>query len=248
MLRLSSLRRLCTAASTSLPDIKRAAQSAFTEALRGHKLEGLQVTDIDFFNYVQEAAHTYGYRAELIEGRVRLYGSAAPFHNRTIQRLGADLDKKYGDSWTILPEQTVYYDTANKWGHNLAGWKQPNNVLRRQTAVYTTEIPHWVCEVLLPGTKWQDVQPSDKPSKRKRVNRLGSKFLTAQKFGVAHYWLVEPDVGWILVFSHDAPGSVGLLHHSLTVESHEPSLHIPPFASVNLQRVFEHLHVKPHKL
>jgi Uma2 family endonuclease len=141
----------------------------------------------------------------------------------------------------------MYYDTANKWGHDLAGWKQPNNVLRRQTVVYTTEILHWVCEVLSPGTKWQDVQPSDKPSKRKRVDRLGSKFLTAQKLGVAHYWLVEPDVGQILVFAHDGPGSVGLLHHSLMVESHEPSLHIPPFASVNLQRVFEHLHVKPHK-
>jgi hypothetical protein len=121
MLRLSSLRQLCTAASTSLPDIKRAAQFAFTKALRGRKLEGLQVANIDFFNYVQEAAHTYGYRAELIEGRVRLYGSAMSFHNRTIQRLGADLDEKYGDSWTILLEQTVYYDIANKWGHDLAG-------------------------------------------------------------------------------------------------------------------------------
>jgi hypothetical protein len=40
---------------------------------------------------------------------------------------------------------------------------------------------------------------------------------------------------------------MGLLHHSLTVESHEPSLHILPFVSFNLQHVFEHLHVKPHK-
>ncbi len=64
---------------------------------------------------------------------------------------------------------------------------------------------------------------------------------------MAHYWLVEPDVGRILVFIHGALGSMGLLHHSLTVESHEPSLHILPFVSFNLQHVFEHLHVKPNK-
>lgn len=120
---------------------------------------------------------------EIVNGRLVTHPRPAPRHARAYSSIGGNLfdpfDRGRGGpgGWWILDEPELHID-----GHilvpDIAGWRRERMPRLPETAWFET-VPDWVCEILSPGTA--------------RLDRV-EKMPIYAAMGVAHAWLVDPDL------------------------------------------------------
>lgn len=153
---------------------------------------------------------------EIINGVLRTHPRPAPKHALAYSSLGIELGgpfqrgKNGPGGWWILDEPELH------WGSDvlvpdLAGWKRERMPNLPKTAWFELA-PDWICEILSPSTA--------------KIDRAEKLPLYAQH-GVAHCWLVDPDLKTLEIFEN-RDGKWLLL----TVLSNEASVSQPPFDAI----------------
>jgi Uma2 family endonuclease len=128
---------------------------------------------------------------EIVNGRVVTHPRPAPAHAMASSLLGADVATPFGrgrggpGGWLILDEPELHLG-----GHvlvpDLAGWRRERMPELPKTAWFELA-PDWICEVLSPSTA--------------RIDRIEKMPIYAAR-GVAHAWLVDPDLRTLEVFEN----------------------------------------------
>ncbi|MBX2812255.1 MAG: Uma2 family endonuclease, partial [Myxococcales bacterium] len=129
--------------------------------------------------------------AELIDGGLYLQPRSEVLHQTAASvltmLLGAppyQLRRGGPGGWWILPEVELHFR-----GHilvqDLAGWYREDLTADDTRAMFITETPRWVCEVLSLRTKGLD---------------RGRKMDLYRNWGVRHVWLVDPKRTSVEVF------------------------------------------------
>jgi Uma2 family endonuclease len=124
-------------------------------------------------------------RAEVIAGTLTMPPGPLPRHARAQRALGSLIGGPFDDDdgrggpggWWILIEVDVRLSPNDIVRPDLAGWRRermPTPWDERPIDV----VPDWVCEVVSPSNASQD--------------RVRKRELYA-RFGIAYYWLVDPD-------------------------------------------------------
>lgn len=156
---------------------------------------------------------------EIINGRLVTHPRPAPRHARSYSSLGMQIGGPYDfgrggpGGWWILDEPELHLG-----GHilvpDLAGWRRERMPRLPETAWFELA-PDWVCEILSPGTA--------------RVDRA-EKLPIYAGLGVAHAWLVDPDLR--LLESYQNQDGRWLLLGSFQDDAAVP---IAPFDAVTLE-------------
>lgn len=129
--------------------------------------------------------------AEIINGRLVTSPRPAPRHARASSLVGVELggpfDKGSGGpgGWWILDEPELHL-SSHVLVPDLAGWRR-ERMPSLPTTAWFEQAPDWVCEVLSPSTA--------------RVDRVEKLPLYAAA-GVAHAWLIDPDLRTLEVFEN----------------------------------------------
>ncbi len=162
-----------------------------------------------------------GVRGEVIAGELVTTPAPLPRHAKVQgaarRFLGGPFDDDDGHGgpggWWIFVEVDVALGRHDIVRPDHAGWRRER--LPRPGSVRPIEIvPDWVCEVLSPSTAARD--------------RVAKRALYARA-GVAHYWLIDPDVRVLeaLALRDGAWLEVGFYDDSATAR-------VPPFEAIEL--------------
>lgn len=156
---------------------------------------------------------------EIINGRLVTHPRPAPRHARAYSAIGAALFDPYDfgkggpGGWWILDEPELHLA-----GHvlvpDLAGWRRVRLPALPETAWFELA-PDWVCEILSPGTA--------------RVDRV-EKLPIYAGLGVAHAWLVDPELRLLEAYQNEA--GRWLLLGAWHGDAQAP---IPPFDAIHLE-------------
>jgi Uma2 family endonuclease len=102
-------------------------------------------------------------RAELINGDLIYHPQPFPRHGQAQRSLGSILGpfgRKSGEEgpggWWILTEAGVRYATNAACRHDLAGWKRERLPMLLDDE-YVSVTPDWVCEILSPSNRSNDL-------------------------------------------------------------------------------------------
>lgn len=169
-----------------------------------------------------------GTYAELDDGVIVQFHSPLPRHNYVQRTLGRFVGGPFQDDddlggpggWWILTEVDVEFDRFNAKRPDIAGWKK-----ERLSAPWDirpiTVVPDWICEILSPSTSNND---------RKQKPWLYSRY------GVKHYWIIDPEECLIEVFELQDGKWIWL--STWGRDDHEAR--IPPFEAIRLdiERLF----------
>lgn len=135
-------------------------------------------------------------RAEIIDGAIEALPSARFEHGEIATDLAGQVRAPFGrggggpGGWWITGGFDVRLDLHNVVRPDLVGWR------RARMPVKPTEppaelVPDWICEVLSPSNGKHD--------------RRTKKALYA-RFGVAHYWIVDPDLRLLEAYALEPSG------------------------------------------
>jgi Uma2 family endonuclease len=121
-------------------------------------------------------------RHELIEGVIMEKGASSAEHGGVQRRLSARIDPferrpggRWPGGWWFATEVDVYFDEANTFRPDVAGWRRERMPEQpRGTPVMVR--PDWVCEIL----------------STIRRNDLIKKKRVYHRYGVMHYWILDP--------------------------------------------------------
>jgi Uma2 family endonuclease len=126
-------------------------------------------------------------RVEVIAGNIVEKAHPSAEHADAQLALGAFLRQRFnhrGDGggpgpggWWILAEVDVEMETHEVYRPDLAGWRRDRLPERPRGRPVRTR-PDWVCEVLSPSN---------------RRNDLVTKMRVLHRCGVPHYWIVDPE-------------------------------------------------------
>lgn len=122
---------------------------------------------------------------EVLGGELVTMPSPLPRHSKTQRALGSFVGRPFDDDdgrggpggWWILPEVDIRFETHEIVRPDLSGWRRarlPNPGDVRPIEV----VPDWTCEIISPSTAARD--------------RVTKRSLYA-RFGVGHYWLIDPE-------------------------------------------------------
>jgi len=148
--------------------------------------------------------------AEIVNGRLETHPRPAPRHAVAASSLGFELGGPYQKGaggpggWWIIDEPECHLG-PHVLVPDLAGWRRQKMPVLPETAWFDV-VPDWVCEILLPSTV--------------RLDRV-EKMPIYARFGVAHLWLIDPDLRmleayelqggrWALLAALDGDKSVSL--------------------------------------
>ncbi|MBF0226818.1 MAG: Uma2 family endonuclease [Desulfobacterales bacterium] len=122
---------------------------------------------------------------EIIDGELYVMPRPAPKHCNTASSLGIVIGYYYKigmnggtGGWWILDEPEIHFSDLKEdfIVPDIAGWKKEKMFdLPKET--YFSIPPDWVCEILSPGTATHD--------RKKKLPKYA-------KFGVTHFWIVDP--------------------------------------------------------
>jgi Uma2 family endonuclease len=123
-------------------------------------------------------------RAEIRHGMIETLPSPLPSHGRVQRSLSNFIGKPFDDDdgvggpggWWLFTEVDVRFEPHEVARPDLSGWRRER--LPRPNVRPIDVVPDWVCEIQSPSTAAHD--------------RVYKRNLYA-KFGVAHYWLIDPD-------------------------------------------------------
>jgi len=127
---------------------------------------------------------------EIINGRLVTHPRPAPKHARSYSSLGIELGGPFDmgrggpGGWWILDEPEVHL-LGDILVPDIAGWRRERMPRLPETAWFDLA-PDWLCEILSPSTA--------------RVDRA-EKLPIYARWGVAHVWLVDPDLRTLEVYA-----------------------------------------------
>lgn len=140
-------------------------------------------------------------RHELIEGALVERGAASGEHGRAQSRViagTAPFDRRPGGRWPggwwFASETDVFFDPANTFRPEVAGWRRDRTAEPPQGAVVRAR-PDWVCEIL---------------STNKR-NDLIKKKRVYHRHGVPHCWILDPERETLTVYRWSSEGYIEVL-------------------------------------
>ncbi|MEW5789268.1 MAG: Uma2 family endonuclease [Pseudomonadota bacterium] len=154
---------------------------------------------------------------EIINGRLVSHPRPAPKHARAYSRLGGELDGPFDQGrggpggWWILDEPEIHL-MGDILVPDLAGWRR-ERMPRLPDTAWFEQAPDWLCEILSPSTA--------------RVDRAEKLPLYA-RWGVAHVWLVDPDLRTLEAYENQQGRWVLLA----TLKDNEP-VSLPPFDAIS---------------
>ena len=150
--------------------------------------------------------------AEVLQGVLRLSPNPGVRHRRAMTRLGMELGSFDRDpsGWIFLPLVEVHLGMEIVVP-DLAGWRR-ERMPEMPLAPYTALAPDWCCEILSPGTETMD---------------RGDKAEIYAEHGVAHYWMVNPELKTIEVLRLD-----GATYRIIKVIRDEAPQRIEPFEAI----------------
>lgn len=158
--------------------------------------------------------------AEIVRGSLSLLPRPRPIHARAASRLGmglAGFDGLDGDGpggWVILDEPELHLH-AEVLVPDLAGWRRDRMPEIPADLAYFELAPDWVCEVLSPSTE--------------RLDRSEKTDIYAEH-GVAHLWLVNPELQTLEIFRLD-----GATYRRMTVCSGSVRVRAEPFDEIEFE-------------
>jgi Uma2 family endonuclease len=153
---------------------------------------------------------------EIIRGVLHTHPRPAPKHARAYSSLGVELGGPFDrgrngpGGWWILDEPELHLG-ADVLVPDLAGWKR-ERMPKLPNGAWFELAPNWICEILSPSTA--------------KIDRAEKLPLYAQA-GVAHCWLVDPDLKTLEVFEN-REGKWLLL----TVLENDANVSQPPFDAI----------------
>jgi len=158
---------------------------------------------------------------EIIDGVLVRKPTPSGPHGRVQFRLATEIggpyDRRAGrggpGGWIFATEVEIRFEPGNIFRPDITAWR------RERLAGLPQEIPlgvrpDWVCEILSPSSKQND---------------LFKKLRTYQRCKVAHYWIIDPDAEALAVYRWTADGYLLVL----TTESRE-RVRAEPFDAVEL--------------
>lgn len=128
---------------------------------------------------------------EIINGRLVTHPRPAPKHARAYSSLGEEIMGPFDKGrngpggWWILDEPEIHL-AGDILVPDLAGWRRERMPRLPETAWFELA-PDWVCEILSPATA--------------RIDRK-EKMPIYATWGVAHLWLVDPDLRTLEVYAN----------------------------------------------
>lgn len=155
--------------------------------------------------------------AEIINGRIETHPRPAPRHAWACSSIGDELVGPFSKSrggpggWIILVEPELHL-ADHVLVPDLAGWRRERMPALPETAWFEVA-PDWACEILSPSTA--------------RVDRAEKMPIYAQQ-GVAHLWLIDPDLKTLEVYAREEAGRWVLLR---TLQGEE-EVRQPPFDAI----------------
>lgn len=168
----------------------------------------------DLFDLPEDA------RVEIIAGQIEMLPSARFEHGNVGGRLFSDVETPYGrgrggpGEWWITQEFDVRFDRHNVVRPDLVGWRRER--MPTPPSLPPADVrPDWICEVLSPSNEKHD--------------RHTKKALYA-RFGVPHYWIVDPQARILEAFALQESG----LWLSLGSYSDGDKARIEPFEAIEL--------------
>jgi Uma2 family endonuclease len=122
-------------------------------------------------------------RHELIEGAIEEKGATSGEHGSAQRKLSAYVDPferrpggRWPGGWWFATDVDVYFDPANSFRPDVAGWRRERMPERPRGAPINVR-PDWVCEILSTN----------------RRNDLVKKKRVYHRHQVPHYWIIDPE-------------------------------------------------------
>jgi Uma2 family endonuclease len=160
-------------------------------------------------------------RHEIIDGELVPKAMPSGPHGRAQFRLGVEIggpyDRRAGrggpGGWIFATEVEIKFDARNVFRPDVAGWRRER--LARLPPETPLEVrPDWVCEILSPSNKQND---------------LFKKLRVYQRCQVPHYWIIDPDAEALAVYRWTPDGYLLVL----TAENDE-RVRAEPFDAVEI--------------
>ena len=129
---------------------------------------------------------------EIVDGALVRKAMPSGPHGRAQFRLSTEIggpyDRRSGrggpGGWIFATEVEIQFDARNVFRPDVAGWRRER--LSRLAAEGPIDVrPDWVCEILSPSNKQND---------------LFEKLRTYQRCGVGHYWIIDPEAEALAVY------------------------------------------------
>ncbi len=122
-----------------------------------------------------------GTRAEILAGELRVSPRPLPRHGLTSIRLGRFLDGPFGfdgdpGGWWIVAEPDIELSPHDVVAPDLVGWRR-ERVPRLPEERPVRTRPDWICEILSPSNRRQD---------------LGAKSQLYRRARIPYYWILDP--------------------------------------------------------
>jgi Uma2 family endonuclease len=158
---------------------------------------------------------------EIVDGELVRKAMPSGPHGRAQFRLGTEIggpyDRRAGNGgpggWIFATEVEIQFDARSVFRPDVAGWRR-ERLTRLPAETPLVVRPDWVCEILSPSTKQND---------------LFKKLRVYQRCQVAHYWIIDPDAEALAVYRWTPDGYLLVL----TAVSQE-RVRAEPFDAVEL--------------
>ena len=139
--------------------------------------------NINLVDQMQNIGDNLGFKVEVSQGRVLVQARAGVGHQHAQFSLSHSIfDEK---DWLILTDIRVKVPSGTSWQSDIAGWRKP---IQFNLAASKVEQRHdWVCEILAPSNKADDLP-------------VGDKFKDYETSRIPYYWIEHPVPGQILVY------------------------------------------------
>ena len=158
---------------------------------------------------------------EIIDGELVRKSMPSGPHGRVQFRLATEIggpyDRRAGrggpGGWIFATEVEIRFEPGNIFRPDVTAWRR-ERLARLPQEIPLGVRPDWVCEILSPSNKQND---------------LFKKLRTYQRCKVAHYWIIDPDAEALAVYRWTVEGYLLVL----TAESRE-RVRAEPFDVVEL--------------
>ncbi len=135
---------------------------------------------------------------EIIDGELVRKAMPSGPHGRAQFRIATEIggpyDRRAGrggpGGWIFATEVEIQLEPPNLFRPDVAGWRR-ERLRQLPKEGPSGERPDWVCEILSPSNKQND---------------LFKKLRTYRRCQVAHYWIIDPDIEALAVYCWTADG------------------------------------------
>lgn len=158
---------------------------------------------------------------EIIDGELVRKATPSGAHGRAQFRLATEIggpyDRRAGrggpGGWIFAAEVEIQFDPINVYRPDVAGWRRER--LARMPDEHPLSVrPDWICEILSPSNKQND---------------LFKKLRTYRRCQVGHYWILDPEAEALAVYRWTTDGYLLVLD-----AEGEERVRAEPFTEVEL--------------